>query len=152
MAPSLLQLTGTPFDQGFQHGRRAPDAIRHNLGLYFHRFRDEVGLSPQQVRERAGAYPTVLAADCRDYLAALQGLADGSGCDLLDLAVLNARYEILYSELSARAMPDGCTALAVLPDRSADGHLLLAQNWDWIPEVQPLVLHTPDPDGLRTVS
>jgi isopenicillin-N N-acyltransferase-like protein len=50
------------------------------------------------------------------------------------------------------AEPDGCTAFAILPDASANGHLLLGQNWDWIPQVQGAVLHTTEPDGLETLA
>jgi hypothetical protein len=35
-----------------------------------------------------------------------------------------------------QAEPDGCTAFAVLPGATANGHLLVGQNWDWIPQVQ----------------
>src|SRR5439155_12775577 len=35
---------------------------------------------------------------------------------------------------------------------STNGHLLLGQNWDWIPQVQGAVLHTLEPDGLETLS
>jgi isopenicillin-N N-acyltransferase-like protein len=49
-------------------------------------------------------------------------------------------------------LADGCTAFAVAPDASANGHLLIGQNWDWIPGVQGALLHTQEPDGLQTLS
>ena len=71
-------------------------------------------------------------------------MAAGSGHDLLDLLVLNLRYELLYYQYGVCAIggADGCTAFAVLPAASANGHLLLGQNWDWIPEVKGAVLFT----------
>src|SRR5207248_6340613 len=48
--------------------------------------------------------------------------------------------------------PDGCTSFGVLPEAAANGHLLLGENWDWIPEVLGAVLHTREPDGLETLS
>src|SRR6185503_18348358 len=32
------------------------------------------------------------------------------------------------------------------------GHLLMGQNWDWIPEVQGAMLHTREPDGLEILA
>lgn len=49
-------------------------------------------------------------------------------------------------------MVDGCTAFAVAPGGTAGGHLLIGQNWDWIPEVQGAVLHTTHDDGLQTLA
>jgi isopenicillin-N N-acyltransferase-like protein len=85
---------------------------------------------------------------------------------LHEIAALNARYEILYSEYSrivmeelprphpigegaAQTRVDGCTAFAVLPEAAADGHLRIGQNWDWIPGVQGLLLHVERPGGFR---
>jgi isopenicillin-N N-acyltransferase-like protein len=64
------------------------------------------------------------------------------------------RYELLYYQYTVCAVggADGCTSFAVLPDASANGHLLLGQNWDWIPNVRGAVLHTREPDGLETLS
>jgi isopenicillin-N N-acyltransferase-like protein len=39
----------------------------------------------------------------------------------------------------------------VLPEASADGHLRIGQNWDWIPDVEGVLLHVTRPDGLRVL-
>lgn len=41
--------------------------------------------------------------------------------------------------------PDGCTSFAVLPPKTTHGHLLVAENWDWIPDVHGLVLKIHEP-------
>jgi isopenicillin-N N-acyltransferase-like protein len=78
-----------------------------------------------------------------EYYATLRGVADASGQDLIDVAMLNVRYELLYYQYSVIPVggPDGCTSFALLPGATADGHLLIGENWDWIPEVQGAVLH-----------
>ena len=86
------------------------------------------------------------------YFLALRGVADGSGVPLQDIVVLNMRYELLYFQYGVNALVDGCTSFAVLPRATHTGHLLLGQNWDWIPEVRGAVLHTRDDDGLETLS
>ncbi len=137
-----VYLTGSPRQQGRQHGQAARDRVHHNLALYFERFRREGQLDREEVLTRARHYWPVIQAADPAYASALEGLAEGSGADLLDLVALNVRYEILYHQFSAHAGVDGCSAFALLPDRTLDGHLLLGQNWDWIPGVQGVLLQT----------
>lgn len=152
MALPLLHLHGDPYQQGVQHGRQAARLIVHNLDLYFHRFREEAGLSREEVLRRGAAYSDYLAVEQPDYWAGVQGVAEGSGCDLAEVAALNVRYEILYHEFNSLPPANGCTTIAVLPEWTANGHLLLGQNWDWIPGVRGVVLHSVEPDGLEVLS
>ncbi len=74
------------------------------------------------------------------YAAMVHGLSDGSGVPILDLAALNARYELFYGEFVRQGLATACTAFAVLPERTENGRLLLGENWDWFPEVAGLWL------------
>ncbi|GAB4548908.1 MAG: C45 family autoproteolytic acyltransferase/hydolase [Anaerolineae bacterium] len=152
MSLPLLHLEGTPHQQGISHGRQLRDHIAHNIQVYFERFQSEAGLPRAEVLERAVRYGKAIARQNADYFAAIQGIAAGSGLDLDELLALNVRYEIIYSQLSMNALADGCTSFVVTPEASASGHLLMGQNWDWIPQVHGAVLHTVEPDGLETVS
>ena len=152
MTLPLLHLDGSPFEQGLQHGRALGDLIAHNLDLYFDRFSREARLSSEDVLARATLYLSAISAQNADYFDGLRGVADGSGFTLEQIAALNVRYELMYYELGRIAMADGCTAFAVAPPTSANGHLLLGQNWDWIPNVRCALLHTVEPSGLRTLS
>lgn len=166
MTLPILHLSGTPYEQGVEHGRRLRNRIAHNLAVYFDRFEREVKLPRMEVVWRARQYRDVLGEQNADYFNALLGVVDGSDCELDELVALNVRYEILYYQFGVNALragdakgaagglpfsPDGCTALAVLPEASANGHLLLGQNWDWIPQVQGVVLHTIEADGRQTL-
>jgi isopenicillin-N N-acyltransferase like protein len=141
MLPHVI-LRGSPRQQGRQHGAAARDRVRHNLALYFERFLREGHLERDEVLHRARHYWPVIESADPAYAAALEGLAEGSGADLMDLVALNVRYEILYHQFAALSGADGCSAFALLPERTADGHLLLGQNWDWIPGVQGVLLQT----------
>jgi isopenicillin-N N-acyltransferase-like protein len=152
MTLPFLQLRGSPYEQGRQHGAALREQIDHNLALYFARFAGEVRLGRDEVLDRATRYLAAIEIDCPEYYGGIRGIADGSGHRLQELAMLNVRYEILYYQFGANAMADGCTAFAVAPDVSANGHLLIGQNWDWIPGVQGALLHTSEPDGLQTLS
>ena len=155
MTLPVVHLTGTAYEQGVQHGKILKDRIAHNLDVYFNRFERETGLTRPEVLDRARRYAKAIEHQNGDYFAGMRGVAEGSGFAPDDIAALQVRYEILYYQFGKNALSedvDGCTAFAVLPEASANGHLLVGQNWDWIPQVQGAVLHTTDPDGMETLA
>ena len=152
MTLPVVQLDGEPFDQGRQHGLALGEQIEHNLEVYFDRFQTEGQLPPAEVRERASRFLPLLRG-YPAYHAAMEGVADGANQELLDIAVLNVRYELLYYQYSVLPVggADGCTSFALSPEVTANQHLLIGENWDWIPEVAGALLQTRDPD-LKTLS
>ena len=69
----------------------------------------------------------------------------GSGTKLMEITALNVRYELMYSQfakIGLRPLPavGGCTAFGAMPEATINRHVLLAQNWDWIPQVKGLFL------------
>jgi isopenicillin-N N-acyltransferase-like protein len=152
LALPLLKLVGTPYEQGLEHGTELKSMIKHNLDVYFERFESEGNLKREEVISRARRYRKEIASQNTDYFDNMQGISDGSGLGMDEVAVLNVRYELLYYQFMVNAMADGCTSFAVCPDESANGHLLLGQNWDWIPGVLGALLHTTDDNGLETLS
>lgn len=143
-----FRATGTAREVGRVHGRAEKDRIAENLALYFRRFREEWRLSREEVLARARHYDRVIRDADPEYAEAMEGVAEGSGQDVQDIVALNVRYEIAYSAYSQRGRteafarpPSGCTALALLPERTKEGTLVLAQNWDWIPGVRGLIAH-----------
>jgi isopenicillin-N N-acyltransferase-like protein len=154
MTLPVLHLTGTPYEQGLAHGRSLQQQISHNLQVYFKRFQQESQLEREEVLRRARLYRDAIADHSPAYYEGMRGIADGSGFDLDDITALNVRYEIIYYQSAVLAMngKDGCTAFAVAPQISRNSHLLLGQNWDWIPWVKGAVLNTVEADGLETIS
>jgi isopenicillin-N N-acyltransferase-like protein len=142
----LIRLEGEPFEQGYTHGVRARERVQHNLRVYFDRFHREGRISRAEVLQRAGKYHGAIRTQCPAYAETMRGIAKGAACDLREIVALNVRYEILYHQFTANALSDGCTAFAVLPERTMSKHLLLAENWDWIPQVQGAVLHVKEKD------
>jgi isopenicillin-N N-acyltransferase like protein len=91
------------------------------------------------------------------YLEEIRGIAEGAGVAFEDILGINVRTEVMFAAkaraaaaqsgetgaargdgaAAARgdapgARPDGCSAFAVLPSASLDGHTLIGQNWDWL--------------------
>ena len=152
MSLPVVRLIGSPGDQGREHGRRLARRIARNVEIYFYRFETEAKLTRDQVYERSGAYGRAVAASNVAYYEGMVGVAEGSGVPLDDVIALNVRYEILYYQFGITAMSDGCTSFAVSPRCSARSHLLMGQNWDWIPWVQGAVLHSDGPGGLEILA
>lgn len=151
-----LQVQGRPRDLGLAHGQMVPERVAANIETYFSRFAREWGLPRKEVLRRASAYADVIEEVDPAYLESVQGVVDGSGLDFLEVVALNVRYELVYSEYSKLGreyhVPSGCTAFGLLPERTAEGHLLLAQNWDWIPEIQGVVQQYHLPETPEIVS
>ncbi|MDR7420304.1 MAG: C45 family peptidase [Armatimonadota bacterium] len=156
----LLRLEGTPDEVGEAHGAEASALIAHNLDVYFKRFAGEGELPRAEVLDRAQRYWGAIQTESPEFAAMIQGIARGAGQPLPEIVAINLRFEFLYGEFSriGRAelghVPtpaDECTAFAVLPEASGDGHLRVGQNWDWIPEVAGVLQHVTRPDGLRAL-
>lgn len=149
----IVSVTGDAYAQGLTHGHALRAEIDHNLAVYFRRFNDEGQMSRQRVLERASVLWERLAATSPDYAAGVRGVAEGAGQDVLAIAALNARYELMYAQftlmaLHAESAVDGCTSFALTPPATADGHTLIGQNWDWIPDVKGAVIVERQPDGF----
>lgn len=155
MSLPLVKLAGTAYEQGVEHGRQLRQRIGHNLDVYFDRFRRDSLLSREEVLRRASLYLPAIASHNRDYRDGMAGIAEGSGYTLEEIAALNVRYEIIYYQRMSQAVAaarDGCTSFALARHRSKNGHLIIGQNWDWIPHVLGAVLHTIYPDGFQTLA
>jgi len=155
MSLPFVKLSGSAYEQGVGHGRQLRQRIGRNLDVYFDRFRRDSLLSREEVLRRASLYLPAIASHNRDYHDGMMGIAEGSGYTLEEIAALNVRYEIIYYQAMAQALAavqDGCTSFALAPQRTRDGHLIIGQNWDWIPHVLGAVLHTSYPDGFQTLA
>lgn len=152
MALPLVRLEGAPYEQGVMHGEALRERIVANLEIYFARFERELGLSRAETLGRAERYAAAVALQSPAYHDGMRGIADGSGLPFAAVAALNVRYELFYDRFVEKPVPDGCTAFALLPGATADGHLLVGENWDWIAGVRGAVVATAEPDGLRTLA
>ena len=153
----VLTLKGSPRQIGYNHGKKARPEIEHILEVYFRRFKSETELSHNVALSRTAKFLEVINKVSPEYAETMKGVAAGSSQEILDITALNVRYELMYSQFSKiglKPMPKtfGCTAFAVLPPAVDNGHLIMAQNWDWIPEVKGLFLKVRNENGPDTLS
>lgn len=86
-----------------------------------------------EARRSAELYIQSIAEYDQEIFDEIIGISEGSGQDLLDIIALNARSEILLNS-------DGCTSMAFVPKATENRETLLAQNWDWNPEINKGVI------------
>lgn len=78
-----------------------------------------------EVKTFALRFNTYLQRNWPQYVAEIEGLAEGASVTYADILALNVRTEIAYGNFS-----DGCTAFSWKGMKTS----ILAQNWDWNPE------------------
>jgi isopenicillin-N N-acyltransferase-like protein len=136
--PFIEVLENDPELRGRIHGSSLAREIARNVAICYRRF-DRNGLTCEAARFQASAWMhTVLTQEW--LLAEMGAIAKFAEIDLLDVAILNLRFEIGFPLMARRAMrgaiedteTDGCTSFGLLPENSADGHMKLGQTLDGI--------------------
>jgi isopenicillin-N N-acyltransferase like protein len=129
----LVEVCGPPLERGRQYGQRARDRIRRSIALYG----AAAGGDPSKVRALATTFLPQIEAFDPAHLEEIRGIAAGADVEVADIALINARTEILRMMKAPPQIvrpekdPDGCTGVVILPQASLEGRLLHGQNWDW---------------------
>jgi isopenicillin-N N-acyltransferase-like protein len=125
----VIEVSGPPRERGRQHGEQARPQIDLSINYYAELFAETHAVAWVDLADRASSWLAAIRTFSEDLASELEGIAEGAGRSALDIAVLNARGEMVYGIGPAEA--DGCTAFALMPEASSDGHLYVGQNWDW---------------------
>ncbi len=134
-----LTIKGRPYERGCQHGSQAREMVHSGVAFYSRMWEENVGRSREDLLDLAAEFEPVVGNYDAEILEEMEGVATGAGLSLAEVMVVNARYELMLATLfnDEKAAPPGeCTALAAGPQATADGHTLIAQNWDWVPEIR----------------
>jgi isopenicillin-N N-acyltransferase-like protein len=145
----LVDVSGTPRECGVAYGAAAAELIAANTANYMARFAATAGIDGERARNYGALFRAASHRYAPRVAAMLDGVAEGSGVAADEIFALNGRTELIYS-----AEPHECTAIGVLGERSASGHTVLAQNWDWHPDQRPyaLLLATRDELGREVLA
>jgi isopenicillin-N N-acyltransferase like protein len=134
-----------PRARGFGFGRELRAEIASTIAAYDRLFESAAGLSRDEVGALGELAGRALDRRAPEPLEEMRGIAAGAEVAEASILALNARTEILAGRGRAE-----CSVIGVAGDRSG-GHCLLAQNWDWHPDLAgSLVLWTVSDAGGRT--
>ena len=132
-----VRVAGGPRERGRAYGEQARERIGISISAYEEVFLAYAGWDWAQVRREAERYRAPIAAFDPRYIEEMLGIAEGAGVDLEDVLSINVRTEVMFAAkaraaAAASARQGECSAFAVLPEMSTNGHTLLGQNWDWL--------------------
>jgi isopenicillin-N N-acyltransferase-like protein len=152
----LIEVSGPPEARGRQYGAQAAVRIRRGIAHYTEQLR-RLNMDAAAVAELVRDFLPVIEDFDDAYIPEMRGIAHGADVPFEDIVLLNARTEILKlagrpalrAQLAAVLDEQGCTAVALLPEATADVRLIHAQNWDWKAECAQtaVVLHIRRDDG-----
>jgi len=133
-----LHVRGNSYEVGFQHGQAAAPEVKKNYEYYMSSWLTYSGTSEEEILNVAMDFiPHIQTLDA-DLVREMEGVAAGAQLRLSQIVALNARWELNY-----RFLPDmnysldgGCTAFALAPEATSDGHTYVGQNWDYKPPLQ----------------
>lgn len=131
--PPLVRVKGTHREIGRQLGEACCDQVRHsveNARILLDQTYSSLELTWEGAKIQARKYMPFAQERYPQYIEELMGMAEGAEVAFDDLAVLNAMEAVTMDALHLTK----CTSMAVNGDRTADGHVLVAHNEDWLPE------------------
>jgi isopenicillin-N N-acyltransferase like protein len=130
--PRFVSAPDSPAGRGQKFGAAQADLVANTVARYGELFAAGPGLTSGQVRLQGERVADMVSRFWPDLAEEIAGIAAGAGVDERELFAANARTEVL----SGTATPE-CSLIGALPDRSATGTLVMAQNWDWHPSLAP---------------
>ena len=144
--PPMIKVSGTHRKIGQQIGEEFQKQVKHSLEnarSLIESTYNVLELNWDGAQNQARKYMPFAQELYPQYVDEMAGIAEGAGVDVDDIAVLNAMEAVTMDALHLTK----CTSLAVNSERTANGHVLMAHNEDWLPEDESdvyIVHATPD--------
>jgi len=131
--PPLVRVSGTHREMGRQIGEACKKQVQHGVengrSLVADAYQQlELTWAGAQIQARK--YLPFAQERYPQYVEELMGIAEGAEVGFEDLVVINAMEAVTMDALHLTR----CTSMAVNDEHTADGHVLLAHNEDWVPE------------------
>ena len=131
--PPLIRISGTHREMGRQIGEACRKQVQHCIesgGKLLSDAYNHLELTWEGARIRARKYMLVAQAYYPRYVEELAGIAEGANVSVDDVSVVNVMEALTDDALKLTR----CTSFAISDDCTANGHVLLAHNEDWVPE------------------
>jgi isopenicillin-N N-acyltransferase-like protein len=131
--PPLVRAAGSHREIGRQVGETCRRQVQHSVENARSLLADayeqlELTWAGAQIQTRK--YIPFAQERYPQYVDELMGVAEGANVQFDDVAVVNVMEAVTTDALHLTR----CTSMAVNDERTADGHVLLAHNEDWVPE------------------
>ena len=136
--PPLVEVAGTHHEIGCQIGEARREQVQHsieNAHVLIDQTYSSLELTWVGAKIQSRKYLPFAEERYPQYIDEMQGIAKGANVSFDDVMVLNAMEAVTMDALHLTR----CTSFAVNEERTADGHVLLAHNEDWLPEDEDTV-------------
>ena len=131
--PPLVRVSGSHREMGRSIGEACRKQVQHSIEngrILVSDAYQQLELTWAGAQIQARKYIPFAQERYPQYVDELIGVAEGANVEFDDLAVINAMEAVTMDALHLTR----CTSMAVNDDRTADGHILMAHNEDWVPE------------------
>lgn len=134
-----VEVAGSAFEMGKQHGAQAAEMIQRYLLL----IERQTQMPRAVLCQNALRFVPLIEAFNPAYMEEVRGLAEGAGLSFAEAMLCQARAEAAYQ------YDEGCTAFALTGAATLGGQTLAGQNQDLQPEYSDvaIVLHVKPNDG-----
>lgn len=138
----LLRASGSHRAIGQQIGEAFSAQVRHSIANARRLLEDaydqlQLDWAGAQIQSRK--YLPFAEERYPQYVEEMQGIAEGANVPFDEIVVVNVMEAVTMDALHLTK----CTTIAVNQDRTANGHVLVAHNEDWVPDDEPdvYILH-----------
>ena len=130
-----ISVEGTPSARGRQYGKLAARHVHRCIAAYRDVFEHRAGLDWNAAIAHARTFVDDIERFAPAAIEEMRGIAEGASVPFDAILVLNCRSELMFAAARSKGEtpPGECTSFAVMPEASSNGHMLLGQNWDWVP-------------------
>src|SRR5688572_32481631 len=129
----LVEISGTHREMGRQIGEACHAQVQHsieNARVLIDQSYDTLELTWEGAKIQSSKYLPFAEERYPQYVEEMRGIAEGANSAFEDVLVLNVMEAVTMDALHLTR----CTSFAVNEECTADGHVLLAHNEDWLPE------------------
>ena len=131
--PPLVEVYGTHREMGCQIGEAQRLQVQHSIAnahLLIEQSYSTLELTWDGATIQSRKYLPFAEERYPQYVDEMRGIAQGANVTFDDVMTLNAMEAVTMDALHLTR----CTSFAVNEERTADGHILVAHNEDWVPE------------------
>ncbi len=151
--PPFIKVGGSHREIGRQIGEACSAQVNRgieNAHKLISDAHEELHLTWEGARTQARKYLPFAQERFPQYVDEMQGVSDGANVAFDDVMVLNALEALTGDALHLTK----CTSMAVNEQRTADGHVLVAHNEDWLPEDEAdvYIVHVTPNDELPFIA
>jgi isopenicillin-N N-acyltransferase-like protein len=137
--PPLIRVSGTHREIGRQIGEACREQIHlgnENAKMLLESAYEDLQLTWEGAKIQARKYMPFVQERYPQFAEEMLGISEGANIPFDDVAVINAIEAVTMDALHLAK----CTSMAVNEQMTADGHVLVAHNEDWLPEEEGGVL------------